>query len=47
VDSNPEGVIFYRIWNGNPPVMPAFKSQLPRNEIWGAVEYVKSLRKSE
>jgi mono/diheme cytochrome c family protein len=47
VDSNTEGVLFYRIWNGKPPVMPAFKSQLPRNEIWGVVEYVKSLRKSE
>jgi mono/diheme cytochrome c family protein len=43
LDQNPDGVLFYRIWNGKPPNMPAFKSQLSRDEIWTAVEYVKSL----
>ena len=43
VELNPDGVLFYRIWNGRPPIMPAFKSQLTRDEIWNAVEYVKSL----
>ena len=25
---NPDGVLYYRIFNGKPPVMPAFKSSL-------------------
>src|SRR5437016_9337095 len=40
---NPDGTIFYKIWNGGPP-MPAFKSQLERNDVWAVVEYVKTLR---
>jgi mono/diheme cytochrome c family protein len=42
---NPEGVLYYKIWNGHPPAMPAFKSQLTKDETWTLVEYVKSLRK--
>lgn len=44
-DLNPDGVMFYRVSNGKPPVMPAFKSQLSRDEIWAVVQYAKSLRK--
>jgi mono/diheme cytochrome c family protein len=44
VDLNPDGVMYYRIFNGKPPVMPAFKSQLTRDEVWAVVEYAKSLR---
>jgi mono/diheme cytochrome c family protein len=46
---NPDGVLFYKVWNGHAPKpgskgeMPAFKVQLPKEEIWRAVEYVKTL----
>jgi mono/diheme cytochrome c family protein len=41
---NPDGVIFYKIWNGrHDPRMPAFKSEMTRDEVWAAVAYVKSL----
>ena len=42
---NPEGVLYYKIMNGHPPEMPAFKSKLSKDEGWALVEYVKSLRK--
>ena len=42
---NPEGVMFYRVLNGRPPTMPAFKEELKKDEIWTVVEYAKSLRK--
>jgi len=42
---NPDGVMFHRVENGKPPVMPAFKSQLSAQEIWTVVAYAKSLRK--
>jgi mono/diheme cytochrome c family protein len=42
--SNPEGVVFYKVWNGGSP-MPAFKSELSKDEVWAVVEYVKTLRK--
>jgi mono/diheme cytochrome c family protein len=42
---NPDGVLYYKIWNGQPPKMPAFKTLLKRDEVWAVVEYVKSLRK--
>jgi mono/diheme cytochrome c family protein len=44
---NPDGVMFYKIWNGRAqPTMPAFKTRLSRNDVWAIVEYVKTLRKS-
>jgi mono/diheme cytochrome c family protein len=45
-DLNPDGVLFHRIANGKPPVMPAFKGSLSEEQIWTLVHYVKSLRKS-
>jgi mono/diheme cytochrome c family protein len=43
----PDGVMFYKIWNGRKaPVMPAFKSLLTKEEIWTVIEYAKSLRPS-
>jgi len=39
-----DGVLFYRIWNGRRP-MPAFKSELTRDDVWAVVEHVKALRK--
>ena len=44
---NPEGVLYYKIMNGHPPAMPAFKSKLSKDETWTLVEYVKSLRKPQ
>ena len=44
-DLNPDGVMFHRVANGKPPVMPAFEGQLPADEIWTVVHYAKSLRK--
>ena len=43
---NPDGVMFYKIWNGRAsPKMPAFGSELSREEVWTVIHYVKSLRK--
>jgi len=43
---NTDGVIFYKMWNGrSKPKMPAFKSEMTKDEAWAVVEYVKSLRK--
>lgn len=45
-DENPDGVLFYKVWNGQPPKMPVFKSLISREEIWTVVEYVKTLRQA-
>lgn len=43
---NPDGVMFYKIWNGRRrPNMPAFKTDMTRQQIWAVVAYAKSLRK--
>jgi mono/diheme cytochrome c family protein len=45
ISRNPEGVAFYKIWNGRKdPNMPAFKSRLTKDETWAVVAYVISLR---
>ena len=45
LSSNPEGVVFYKLWNGRKdPDMPAFKSRLTKDEAWAVVAYVVSLR---
>ncbi len=42
---NPDGVVFYKIWNGRKdPDMPAFKTRMTRDESWAVVAYVVSLR---
>jgi mono/diheme cytochrome c family protein len=42
---NPDGVMFYKIWNGRQqPTMPALKSKLSKDDVWAIVEYVKALR---
>ncbi len=43
-DLNPEGVLYYKIWNGHTTDMPAFKSKLTKDEVWSLVEYLKVLR---
>jgi mono/diheme cytochrome c family protein len=45
---NPEGIVFYKIWNGRKdPDMPAFKSRMTKDETWAVVAYVTSLRSSQ
>jgi mono/diheme cytochrome c family protein len=48
---NPEGVLFYKVWNGHAVQlrtqvddMPAFRETLSRDEVWAVVEYLKALR---
>ena len=43
-DLNPDGVMYYRVLNGKPPYMPAFKDELSSDEVWTVVEFAKSLR---
>jgi mono/diheme cytochrome c family protein len=43
-DWPPDGVLFYRVWNGKRP-MPAFKSDVSQEEVWTVLEYVKTLKK--
>jgi len=43
---NPDGVLFYKIWNGRAkPKMPAMKLDLTQDDVWRLVAYVKTLRK--
>jgi mono/diheme cytochrome c family protein len=43
---NPDGVLFYKIWNGRAkPKMPAFKTDISRDDVWTVVHFVKTLRK--
>jgi mono/diheme cytochrome c family protein len=43
---NPDGVMFYKIWNGrSKPKMPAFKTDISRDDVWTVVHFVKTLRK--
>ena len=45
-DSNPDGVLYYKIVNGRKkPKMPAFKDELSEEQIWAVVAHVQSLRK--
>jgi mono/diheme cytochrome c family protein len=42
---NPDGVMFYKLWNGRAkPKMPAFKSEMSKEDIWTVIAYVKTLR---
>ena len=45
---NPDGVMFYKIWNGRAkPKMPAMKADLGRIDVWLVIHYVKTLRRQE
>lgn len=41
---NPEGVLYYKVWNGHAQDMPGFKSKLTKDDTWNLVEYLKVLR---
>jgi mono/diheme cytochrome c family protein len=45
IELNPDGVLYYKVWNGRGTQMPAFKSLISRDEVWQVVEYIKTLRK--
>lgn len=43
---NPDGVLFYKIWNGRTkPKMPAMKTDISQSDVWALIHYVKTLRK--
>ncbi len=42
---NPDGVVFYRIWNGrSSPKMPRFSEEISREQAWAIVAFVQTLR---
>ena len=42
---NPDGVVFYKVWNGRTtPKMPAFSEELTKEQAWAIVAYAQSLR---
>jgi len=42
---NPDGVVFYKIWNGrSSPKMPTFSEELTKDQAWSIVAYVQTLR---
>jgi mono/diheme cytochrome c family protein len=43
---NPDGVVFYKVWNGRKkPKMPTFSEKLTKEQVWTIVAYVQTLRK--
>lgn len=45
---NPDGVVFYKIWNGRQkPKMPAQKNDLTKEQVWAIVTYVQTLRQKQ
>lgn len=43
--ANPDGILFYKIWNGrSSPKMPRFSAEVSREQVWALVAYVQSLR---
>lgn len=45
---NPDGVVFYKIWNGRKsPKMPAQKSDLTKEQVWQIVSYAQTLRAAQ
>ncbi len=46
-DRNPDGVVFFKAWNGRKkPKMPAVKDDLTKEQLWAIVAYVQTLRKT-
>jgi mono/diheme cytochrome c family protein len=50
-DINPDGVLFYKVWNGHSiqlrerrEDMPAFERTLSKDDVWAVVEFLKVLR---
>jgi len=46
-ERNPDGVVFYKVWNGRrKPKMPAFSEELTEEQAWSVVAYVQSIRRN-
>jgi mono/diheme cytochrome c family protein len=46
-ERNPDGVVFYKVWNGRKkPKMPTFSEKLTKEQVWTIVAYVQTLRKN-
>jgi mono/diheme cytochrome c family protein len=44
--ANPDGKVFYKIWNGRgTPKMPMFSEEMTKEQVWAVVAYAQSLRK--
>ena len=44
---NPDGVVFYKMWNGRKkPKMPAVKDDLTKEQVWQIVSFVQTMRKT-
>ena len=42
---NPDGVVFYKIWNGRSSIrMPPLSKELTKDQVWSIVAYVQTLR---
>jgi mono/diheme cytochrome c family protein len=42
---NPDGVVFYKIWNGRPSAkMDPMSGTLTREQVWTLVAFVQTLR---
>jgi mono/diheme cytochrome c family protein len=45
---NPDGVMFYKIWNGRTkPKMPGMKAEIDPVDVWTIIHYVKTLRRGQ
>jgi mono/diheme cytochrome c family protein len=45
---NPDGVVFYKVWNGrSKPKMPAASMDMSKEEVWTLVHYVQGMRKAQ
>lgn len=46
VAKNPDGVVFYKIWNGREtPKMPPLKDEATKEQVWAIVAYTQTLHK--
>ncbi len=46
VARNPDGTVFYKVWNGRAnPKMPVFSEEMTKEQAWAVVAYVQTLRK--
>lgn len=42
---NPDGVVFYKLWNGRQtPKMPALSEDSTKEQVWAVVAYTQTLR---
>ncbi len=45
-ERNPDGVVFYKVWNGRrKPKMPAFSGELTEEQAWAVVAFTQTFRR--